>query len=60
MDAFDLCPATVLDGPVLERLWLMFRQDMSEFRGLLPEADGAFRSDRLRAALVDPDWPRTW
>lgn len=44
------------DWPVMERLWLMFRHDLSEFRGLLPNPDGTFRSDRLHAALDDPDW----
>lgn len=44
------------DRPVVERLWLMFRHDMSEFRGVLPGPDGTFRSDRLDAAFTDPDW----
>lgn len=42
--------------PVLERLWLMFRHDMSEFRGVLPKPDGTFRGERLQAAREDPDW----
>ena len=41
---------------LLERLWLMFRHDMSEFRQILPGTDGTFRSDRLDAALGDPGW----
>ena len=41
---------------VLERLWLMFRHDMSEFRSILPGTDGTFRTDRLDAALSDPGW----
>lgn len=56
MSAFSLRLATVADRPVLERLWLMFRHDLSEFRGLLPNPDGTFRSDRLLAAFEDPDW----
>lgn len=45
------------DRGVLERLWLMFRHDMSEFStGALPEPDGSFRDERLRAALGDPGW----
>jgi predicted acetyltransferase len=48
--------ATAADRPVLERLWLMFRHDMSEFRGVLPNPDGTFRSDRLEAAFTDADW----
>lgn len=44
------------DRPVLERLWLMFSHDMSEFDGTLPRPDGTFRSDRLQAAFTDPGW----
>ena len=29
------------DRTVLERLWLMFRHDLSEFSGQLPDADQA-------------------
>ncbi|WP_052848700.1 GNAT family N-acetyltransferase [Streptomyces avicenniae] len=47
--------ATAADLPVTERLWLMFRHDMSEFTGLLPRPDGTFRDDRLRAAFTDED-----
>jgi predicted acetyltransferase len=48
--------ADATDRPVLERLWLMFRHDISEFGGQLPNADGTFRSERLQAAFADPDW----
>jgi predicted acetyltransferase len=48
--------AGVTDRPVLERLWLMFRHDISEFGGQLPNPDGTFRSERLQAAFADPDW----
>jgi predicted acetyltransferase len=48
--------ASDADRPVLERLWLMFRHDMSEFSGSLPFPDGTFRSERLEAALTDADW----
>jgi predicted acetyltransferase len=44
------------DLPVFERLWLMFRHDISEFGGQLPNPDGTFRSERLQAAFVDPGW----
>ncbi|SDU14363.1 Predicted acetyltransferase [Jiangella alkaliphila] len=47
--------ADAADRAVLDRLWLMFRHDMSEFQGGLPNPDGTFRSDRLAAALTDPD-----
>ncbi|MFH8473641.1 GNAT family N-acetyltransferase [Streptomyces sp. NPDC018000] len=48
--------AGIADRPIAERLWLMFRHDMSEFHGLLPNADGTFRNDRLHMAFSDPDW----
>jgi predicted acetyltransferase len=39
-----------------ERLWLMFRHDMSEFGGQLPNPDGTFRGERLAAAFDDRNW----
>ncbi|MEV7954670.1 GNAT family N-acetyltransferase [Streptomyces sp. NPDC088141] len=48
--------ANATDQPILERLWLLFRHDMSEFSGALPNPDGAFRSDRLQAAFTQADW----
>lgn len=47
--------AVAADQSVVERLWLMFRHDMSEFTESLPAPDGTFRSDRLRAAFTDAD-----
>jgi predicted acetyltransferase len=44
------------DRPMVERLWLMFRHDMSEFGGQLPNPDGTFRTERLAAAFEDRDW----
>lgn len=41
---------------MLERLWLLFRHDLSAFNGALPRADGTFRSERLEAALTSPGW----
>jgi predicted acetyltransferase len=55
MPGFCLRLAAAADRPVLERLWLMFRHDLSEFRGGLPRPDGSFRSERLQAAFGDPD-----
>lgn len=49
-------PATPEDRPAVERLWLMFRHDLSEFTGLLPAADGAFRSERVTYAFTEPGW----
>ncbi|HEY3958473.1 MAG TPA: GNAT family N-acetyltransferase [Streptosporangiaceae bacterium] len=56
MPGVSVLEAVPADHLVLERLWLMFRHDMSEFRGQLPRPDGSFRSERLRAAFGDPDW----
>jgi predicted acetyltransferase len=56
MPGVSLRPATAADHPVLARLWLLFRHDMSEFQGQLPNPDGTFRSERLEAALSNPDW----
>jgi len=49
-------PVTAAELPVLDRLWLMFRHDMSEFHGGLPRPDGTFRTEHLRAAVEDPGW----
>lgn len=48
--------ASSADRPVVERLWLMFRHDMSEFGGQLPNPDGTFRAERLAAAFDDLNW----
>jgi predicted acetyltransferase len=50
-------PATPADRPAVERLWLLFRHDLSEFGGQLPNLDGMFRSERLESAFSgDVDW----
>ena len=55
-------PATPADRPTVERLWLMFRHDMSGFetreQHQLPNPDGTFRSERVDAAFDgrDGDW----
>jgi predicted acetyltransferase len=56
VSGFSVRLANAADRVVLERLWLMFRHDMSEFSGQLPNPDGTFRSERLQAAFADPDW----
>ncbi|WP_043679521.1 GNAT family N-acetyltransferase [Streptomyces xylophagus] len=62
MAAVDVRPATPADRPTVERLWLMFRHDLSEFapggQSQLPNPDGAFRSERVDAAFDggDGDW----
>lgn len=49
-------PTAPADRPVLERLWLLFRHDMSEVSGTLPDPSGQFRRERLDAAFTDPGW----
>ena len=49
-------PVAPTEFAVLERLWLMFHHDLSEFRSRLPDPDGTFHSERLRAAVDDPAW----
>jgi predicted acetyltransferase len=56
MPVVSLRHAGAADRPALERLWLMFRHDMSEFGGQLPNPDGTFRSERLAAAFESQDW----
>ena len=48
--------AQASDRSVAELLWLMFRHDLSEFGGTLPNPDGTFRSERLQASFDHPDW----
>ncbi|MGW3098118.1 GNAT family N-acetyltransferase [Streptomyces sp. NPDC001102] len=48
--------ATAADRPVVERLWLMFRHDLSGLRGVLPNPDGTFRGDRVEAAFAEEGW----
>jgi len=61
MTTEPLAPVHVVPaGPelaqVLERLWLLFRHDLSEFTGGLPFADATYRSERLALALSDDTW----
>ena len=42
--------------PVLERLWQLYRHDLSQFRGSIPDADGTFHTRSLGPFLSDdPD-----
>jgi predicted acetyltransferase len=49
-------PTSTADRELLERLWLLFRHDMSAVDGALPDAQGRFRTERLTSALSDPTW----
>ena len=44
--------------PVVEALWQLYRHDLSEFRVMLPQADGRFTDGHLPAYLDDPDGDR--
>lgn len=43
--------------PVVDALWQLYRHDLSEFRGMLPEDDGRFRAGPLPSYLDGPDDP---
>lgn len=61
--AVHVRPATAPDRPTVERLWLMFRHDMSEHGGTaqLPNPDGTFRGERVEAAFAaDGDGGEDW
>ncbi|MFJ9536046.1 GNAT family N-acetyltransferase [Streptomyces sp. NPDC101225] len=56
MSDLSVRPATAQDRPVVERLWLMFRHDLSDHAGVLPGPDGTFRSDRVDSAFTQAGW----
>jgi predicted acetyltransferase len=56
MSDLSVRPATVQDRPTVERLWLMFRHDLSGFAGVLPGPDGTFRSERVDSAFTEHGW----
>ncbi|MFR0354738.1 GNAT family N-acetyltransferase [Streptomyces sediminimaris] len=56
MSDLSVRPATVQDRPTVERLWLMFRHDLSGFMGVLPGPDGTFRGERVDSAFTEAGW----
>ncbi|MCU1403867.1 MAG: family N-acetyltransferase [Glaciihabitans sp.] len=61
MTSFDVSLFTVVaaesaDRPILERLWAMFRHDMSAYSNALPDKVGRFRQERLDAGFDTPGW----
>ncbi|MEO7980211.1 MAG: GNAT family N-acetyltransferase, partial [Sporichthyaceae bacterium] len=44
-------PLTPEQRPVLERLWQLYRHDLGEFRGMLPDGGGLFSAGGLPAFL---------
>lgn len=53
MNELSVRPAGAADRPTVERMWLMFRHDMSEVHGDLPEPDGSFGNERVELAFTD-------
>ena len=52
----SLHPLAREEYPILARLWQLYRHDLSEFRGSMPDADGWFSAGHLpRYAEPDPD-----
>lgn len=44
------------ERPLVERLWQLYRHDLSEFRGTLPDAEGRYPLHRLPGFFAeDPD-----
>ncbi len=44
------------DWTRLERLWLIFRHEMSAYSHALPDPDGTYRRERLLNGVRDPAW----
>ena len=51
----SLAPVTGITRPVVERLWQLYRHDLSEFRGSLPDMAGAFHTRPLDPFLEGDD-----
>jgi predicted acetyltransferase len=53
--SITLQPITAEHHPLTERLWQLYRHDLSEFRGNYPGPDGLFATQRLRSFFDEPD-----
>jgi predicted acetyltransferase len=53
--SITLQPIAAEHHPLAERLWQLYRHDLSEYRGNLPDADGLFPAERLRSFFTDAD-----
>ncbi|AMM21339.1 hypothetical protein AX769_15895 [Frondihabitans sp. PAMC 28766] len=51
----SLEPFTDRRRPLAERLWQLYKHDMSAFTGSAPDADGLFRPGRLPMYFTDSD-----
>jgi predicted acetyltransferase len=38
-----------------QRLWQLYRHDLSEFRGSMPDEEGLYKQGRLHSFFEDPD-----
>jgi predicted acetyltransferase len=47
--------ATRQQRRVTERLWQLYRHDLSEFRGSVPDSEGLYKPGRLPTFFEDPD-----
>jgi predicted acetyltransferase len=54
-ESVSLAPVGAGQWPVVERLWQLYRHDLSEFRGSMPGDDGLFTPGRLPTYVDDPD-----
>jgi len=54
--AVSLSPSSLVHRPIIERLWQLYRHDLSEFWGTMPDAEGLFPPGRLPTSFNDPDW----
>jgi len=53
----SLAPVTTETRPILERLWQLYRHDLSGFRGMLPDEAGMFHARSL-LPFLDRDGER--
>ena len=40
---------------MVDRLWQLYRHDLSEFRGYMPDSEGLYEPGRLPTFFEDPD-----
>jgi predicted acetyltransferase len=53
--AVSLRPINPEHLPVIGRLWQLYRHDLSEFRGSMPDGEGRYRTGPLPTYFDDPD-----
>ncbi|MEV8371570.1 GNAT family N-acetyltransferase [Kribbella sp. NPDC056861] len=53
--SITLQPITAEHHPLTERLWQLYRHDLSEYRGTYPDAAGLYPTERLRSFFTEPD-----